>query len=124
MLDPGGGRLPVHTGGWEMPEPANTGGPLKSEFASDPDMMELVREFVQELPDRISTLQSAWRDANADVVGRVAHQLKGASAGYGFAPVGDAAAKLEKAIKSVNDDLSSVKREFDELIAMCNRASI
>lgn len=107
-----------------MPDPANAGGPLKSEFASDPEMMELVREFVQELPERISTLQSAWREANTELVGRVAHQLKGASAGYGFAPVGEAAAKLEKAIKSVDDDLTSVKREFDELLALCNRASV
>jgi HPt (histidine-containing phosphotransfer) domain-containing protein len=106
-----------------MPDPANAGGPLKSEFAGDPEMMELVREFVQELPERISTLQCAWREANAELVGRVAHQLKGASAGYGFTPVGEAAANLEKAIKSVDDDLTRAKREFDELLALCNRAS-
>ena len=107
-----------------MPEPANTGGPLRSEFADDPEMMELVREFVQELPERIESLQSAWREANTELVCRVAHQLKGASAGYGFAPVGDAAAKLEKAVKTVDDDLTAVKREFDELLAICNRASL
>ena len=28
-----------------MPDPANAGGPLKSEFAGDPEMMELVREW-------------------------------------------------------------------------------
>ncbi len=106
-----------------MPKPDSAGGPLKSDFAADPEMMELVREFVQELPDRISSLQTAWREANADVVQRVAHQLKGASAGYGFAPVGDAASRLEKAIASVDDDLIRVKKEFDELLDLCNRAS-
>lgn len=107
-----------------MPDPASAGGPLKSDFASDPEMMELVREFVHELPERITTLQSAWREANAELVAQVAHQLRGASAGYGFAPVGEAAAKLESAIKSVDDDLAGVKREFDELLSLCNRATL
>lgn len=98
--------------------------PLRSDFAHDPDMAELVREFVQELPQRMDALEEAWRDANSELVARVAHQLKGAGAGYGFAPVSDAAAKLEQAVKSTQQDLQSVKKEFDELVELCRRASV
>ncbi len=107
-----------------MTEPIRPAGPIRSDYLDDPEMMELVRSFIDELPRHIGELEAAWRAANIEAVQRIAHQLKGASGGYGFAVVGDAAAELESAVKSADHDLSSVQRELDQLLDLCNRASL
>lgn len=100
---------------------------LVSDFAADPEMRELVGIFVSELPDRVSRLSSTWRQSQLDEVKRLAHQLKGASAGYGFPAIGAAAGKLETSLRSLQsqDDasLASLQRELDQLIDLCNRAA-
>lgn len=100
---------------------------LVSEFAGDPDMQELVDLFVSELPDRVARLQSTWSQIQLDEVKRLAHQLKGASAGYGFPAIGAAAGKLEDALRTSDAanqlTLNSLKRDLDNLIDLCNRAA-
>lgn len=102
-------------------------GPLVSQFAGDPDMAELVGLFLSELPDRIDALRSAWETRELGQLRRMAHQLKGAGAGYGFAPIGDAAAKLEKGLAackgaSADAPLDSLSRQLSELVDLCTRA--
>lgn len=100
---------------------------LVSEFAGDPDMQELVDLFVSELPDRVARLHSTWNQTQLDEVKRLAHQLKGASAGYGFPTIGAAAGKLEDALHASNSanqsSLNALKRDLDNLIDLCNRAA-
>ncbi len=107
-----------------MTDPHSPGGPIKSEFADDPEMMELVRSFIDDLPRHIGDLESAWRAADIEIVRHIAHQLKGACGGYGFAALGAAAADLEQAVKATDHDLSCVQRELDQLLDLCNRASL
>lgn len=106
-----------------MTDPASQLTPLQSEFASDTDMHELIRMFVDELPQRVSEFRFAWDRANAAELGRLAHQMKGAAPGYGFTPLGDTAKALEMALKQSAHDLASVQSEFDSLIQMCQRVS-
>ncbi len=100
---------------------------LVSDFAGDPEMQELVELFVSELPSRVSKLSATWQQAQLDEVKRLAHQLKGASAGYGFPAIGAAAGKLENSLRTLQtqDDasLTSLKRELDQRIDLCNRAA-
>ncbi len=101
---------------------------LVSEFASDPEMRELVEIFVSELPDRVARLTSTWEQTELEEVKRLAHQLKGASAGYGFPTIGAAAGKLEDALRSTSggasqNNLKNLQRDLDELIDLCNRAA-
>lgn len=98
-------------------------GPILSDFATDPDMAEIVELFVGELPDRVSSLYDAWRAGAAEDLQRLAHQLKGASGGYGFSVIGEAAAELEAALKRDEGDLCRLQDEFDRLVALCNRAT-
>ena len=101
-------------------------GPLVSTLAGDPDMAELVQFFVDEIDDRIQTIQTT-SEAN-DITGlrTVAHQLKGAAAGYGFEPISRTAAELERVI----DDTESlevnqvIRQQVDELIGLCQRVSL
>ena len=97
--------------------------PIRSDFASDPEMSELVELFVSELPERVKIITDAWQDNQYEQLFRVTHQLKGASAGYGFAPVGSAAAAVEDRLRAMGPqaDLSSLRQQVDDLVAMCAR---
>lgn len=102
--------------------------PLRSEFADDPEMKELVEMFLDDLPDRVASVQSAWRERHLDDLRRLAHQLKGASPGYGFPAIGSAAALLERELNSLAGDpgdreLQTITQRVDELIRLCARAT-
>lgn len=77
--------------------------PIRSIYEDDEDMMEIVREFAEELPDRAATLESLLASGELDELKSLAHQLKGAGGGYGFTPITDAAAVLEKSLKEGAD---------------------
>lgn len=105
------------------------GQPLVSEFAHDPDMHELVGMFVDEMPERVRSLQELWQARDLETLQRVAHQLKGASGGYGFTSVGKAAGRLEEALKGAppgrppESHLADLRSRVDELIGLCRRVS-
>ena len=101
---------------------------LRSDFASDPDMREILELFVQEMPSRVRELRSSWERRELEKVGRLAHQLKGAGGGYGFGVISEAAAKLEKSIASLSGTptpgvLNDMKSQVDTLVDLCTRAS-
>ena len=101
---------------------------LSSEFASDPEMADLVEVFISELPDRLKTLEEVWAGAKFDELKRISHQLKGASAGYGFSVIGVAAGSLEGTLNRVQctpdlKTLATMKTQFDELVTLCRRAA-
>lgn len=101
--------------------------PIRSTLASDPEMAELVAMFVSELSQRREAIRSALESQRVDDLRRLAHQLRGASASYGLAPVGEAAAKVEDAIHAFTGDaraeLERIRGDVDALIEMCDRAT-
>ena len=101
--------------------------PLRSEFAGDPDMVELIELLVSELPRRRSVLASTGRRKNYREIQRLAHQLKGASAGYGYPTIGLAASKLETRLRAIGTSeasaqLSDLENELKQLTELCERA--
>jgi HPt (histidine-containing phosphotransfer) domain-containing protein len=96
--------------------------PLLSEFSDDQEMGELIELFVAEMPVKIEALMKAFETGATDDLTRLAHQLKGAAAGYGFPTIGAAAADLEQTSREI-DDIQRVKNELDGLINECNRAT-
>lgn len=103
-----------------MPTPNAPSDPVRSEFADDPDMAELVEMFVSEMPDRIGSLESCLREQRLSELQTIAHQLKGAGAGYGFEPVSLVAGRLEASLKT-NAKLDAIDAEVNELIELCRR---
>ncbi len=95
--------------------------PLWSEYANDPDMRELVVEFVGELPNRVSQIQNHLTNQNLSELVVLAHQLKGAAGGYGYGSITDAARELEKCAKAGND-LEGIKQQVNGLSRLCERA--
>jgi HPt (histidine-containing phosphotransfer) domain-containing protein len=105
-----------------MQDPEQSGAPIRSDFAGDPDMVELIEYFVSELPDRAAAVTDCMRDRRWEDLRRLAHQLKGASGGYGFGALGEAAASLEHDLDA-QADLDAIQRDVDALLALCGRVS-
>ena len=108
---------------------AGATGPLVSHFADDPEMVELIQEFVRDLNLRVRSLETDWRSRSFEEIRRTAHQLKGASGGYGFSELGEVAGRLETALVHLraNGDeqgLESVRAGVEELISMCKRVRV
>lgn len=69
---------------------------LYSELRDDPDVAELVDEFVAGLPAKVTRLETAFNTGHLPELGRLAHQLKGAAGGYGFPSISEAARHVEQ----------------------------
>ncbi|MBO6513561.1 MAG: Hpt domain-containing protein [Phycisphaerales bacterium] len=90
---------------------------------TDSDDVELIEMFLGELPKRMEMLSNAAESGDFSHLNRLAHQLKGAAPGFGFDPIGEAAASLELRLKTSNLDmveLEHIREEFDLLMAECN----
>ena len=72
--------------------------PLVSDFAGDPDMAELVEDYVMNLPQRAAAISSACASEQLDVLRTLAHQVKGSAGGYGFGPITEQAAEVVEQI--------------------------
>jgi len=77
-------------------------GPVRSNFAANPDFRELLEEFAAAMPVRRDGLVDAHRSAAYDLLQTRAHQLKGAGGGFGFPTLSELAADLEKACQGQN----------------------
>lgn len=103
--------------------------PIRSVFEGDPEMGDLVRLFVEELPDRISRLRQAFQAGEFEYLRVEAHRLKGAAPGYGFLPIGDAAERLESILlqgadhAALADEADRIRDEFESLVNLCSRAA-
>lgn len=109
----------------ESNQPPST-GPLVSTLASDPDMAELVQFFVDEIDDRITTIQTTAQGNDIAGLRTVAHQLKGAAGGYGFEPISHTAGELERLIDVTEppEVTQAIQEQVNELIDLCQRASM
>lgn len=97
--------------------------PIRSEFADDPEMAELIAAFVDGLAVRLAELKRLWREKRLDEVRQIAHQLKGAAGGYGYPTLGHAAAKLEALLADARDRLR-VYAALQELEETCRRVIV
>jgi HPt (histidine-containing phosphotransfer) domain-containing protein len=61
----------------------------------DPDMLDLVEEFVRGLSECLDEFRRAFEQLDWDRLTRLAHQLKGAAASYGYAEISRLASKME-----------------------------
>ncbi|MFZ4683584.1 MAG: Hpt domain-containing protein, partial [Terrimicrobiaceae bacterium] len=65
-----------------------------------PDFVEIYREYLAEIPLLFIELRNKIRSNDANQVSRIAHQIKGSSANFGFIGVSQPTAKLEQEAKS------------------------
>lgn len=103
--------------------PGSQPPPLLSEFQGDADMAELIEFFVDELKDRVSTIESAWQTGDERRLREMAHQLKGAASSYGYPDITHSAAELEGELLAEQAELSSVAEKVEDLVSLCRRAA-
>ena len=97
--------------------------PLYSSFGDDPELCEVVEMFVDELPDRIATLNEQLDASEWDALRRTAHQLKGAAGSYGFDAITAVAARLESALWECEPE-ARICEAVEALVAICRRARV
>ncbi|MBS3733732.1 MAG: PAS domain S-box protein [Phycisphaerae bacterium] len=93
---------------------------LISEFADEPDMADIVADFVDRLGERIDAMRAAFEQGSWDDLRRAAHQVKGAGGGYGYPSVSQTAAKLESAAE--NEDRQASQRWLAALDGLARAA--
>ena len=98
--------------------------PLISEFASDPDMIEIVEYFVGELPKRVEAIRVAVTSSDVQSLTTIAHQLKGSAPGYGFTAIGEAAGVLEASLRVSDGSLEGVMGQVEDLASLCQRVRV
>lgn len=102
--------------------PGDAPAPLRSSFADDPDMLELVQAFTATLSERAATMQALYRDGSLEELARMAHQLKGVGSGYGFAPITEAARAVDAQART-GEASPALDQSLAELAALCRAAA-
>ncbi len=95
---------------------------LISELADDPDMAELIEEYLSELPDRVRALEQACAEEDLDMLTRLTHQIKGSTGGYGFPTISEAAREVE-ALAKVGKAVPQLTASVEALTNLCRRAA-
>ena len=95
--------------------------PLVSTLTGDPDMAELVVEFINDLPVRIEQMRAALETRNIEELQRFSHQLKGAAGCYGFGPISVGAREVEIVVKEEAPS-EKIEQAINDLEQLCNRA--
>ena len=94
--------------------------PLRSAFADDPELAQLLPRFVAGLSAKSEALREAVEQADLAALRDLSHQLKGAAGGYGFPPITAAAEAVERAARDERPDY--LREKVETLINLCQRA--
>jgi len=100
--------------------PISSVEPIYSTLAYDPDLLDIVALYVQEMPGRIERLCQLLEAGRWEELRRTAHQLKGSAGSHGFEPVSLAAADLESLIKDGAPE-GEIRQAVERLVGMCRR---
>jgi signal transduction histidine kinase/DNA-binding NarL/FixJ family response regulator/HPt (histidine-containing phosphotransfer) domain-containing protein len=95
-------------------------GTIRSDFADDPDMHELVTQFVERLPTQVAHIRDLLAAGNLEELRRAVHQIKGAGGGYGFSQLSRIASKTENEVHA-GAALDNLVPRIDELIQLIRR---
>ena len=93
--------------------------PLVSTLGNDPDLGELVDEYVAALGGRVADIERAAAAGDRRRTEVLAHQMVGSAGMHGFRTIGEAARRVEDtAPEGAPEDVASCIRE---LAALCAR---
>src|SRR5207248_9322045 len=94
---------------------AKSAGPLRSRFADDKGMKDVLREFIAALPEQVRLIEQLFAQQDIGALKRAVHQLKGAGGGYDFPGGTDLAGAAEKQITD-GQPLAAVETQIRDLI--------
>src|SRR5688572_16792011 len=88
----------------------------------DPDLHELVPEFLRNRHDDVKVLRDALVAADWETIRRLGHRMSGSGGGYGFDAITDLGQRLETAARA--RDESDVRQSTDDLAAYLERVIV
>lgn len=88
------------------------------DFDDDPEMLELVNQFVDDLQADVVALRAAAERNDLDKITILSHQLKGCAGGYGFGGITELAARVEVCARDGDAD-GNLKQELEALCKSC-----
>lgn len=89
---------------------------IRSPYANDPDVAEVLAQFVAGLPAQVESMSRAAQAGRREELQRLAHRLKGAGGSYGYPPLTEAARCLEEAARA--GDVEAADMAIGRLTAM------
>ena len=98
--------------------------PLMSEYAHDPEMSDLIIEFLAGLAETCRQLDAYLSAGDLAQVRRIGHQMKGAGTGYGYPLLTSVGAALEHATNTDSDVSENVQRQAELFRQVCARAIV
>jgi PAS domain S-box-containing protein len=105
-------------------EPLTGNNVVESEYAGDPDLADILNDFVNGLPKKLQLMREAHANQDFSTLQRLAHQSKGAGGGYGYPALTQVCRVLEEeAKKSDPEMLTIILNDLDQLIQAIVRGS-
>ena len=101
---------------------ADKQSPVFSEFADEPDFVEILVVFAETMQEKRDVLQKLLQDRDFEQMKFQAHQIKGAGGGYGFSGLSDRAAQLERACET--QQLVAVESALDGVLSYMDRIRV
>jgi signal transduction histidine kinase/CheY-like chemotaxis protein/HPt (histidine-containing phosphotransfer) domain-containing protein len=83
--------------------PGQGGEPIVSELSGDPELKELLLEFIGLMPGKVRELEFLLLRRDPVALRHFAHQLNGAAGGYGYPEITKSAASLETLLRDGAD---------------------
>jgi HPt (histidine-containing phosphotransfer) domain-containing protein len=93
---------------------------IYSPLGNDPVLGDIVRLYVDEMPQRIAALAAAHQTGDRQRLMTLAHQIKGSAGSHGFYSVTRLAGQLENLVR--DDAPDAIAQAVADLIDACGRA--
>ncbi len=102
---------------------------IVSSSCGDPELAEIIGQFVGKLPTQITAMAKALANNDYDELRIFAHRLKGSGGGYGYARLTEAARTMEDAAKTSDTEaatlaLSKLRKLVDAVVAGWQQKSV
>ena len=88
----------------------------------DPDLHELVPEFLRNRHDDVRVLRGALASADWETIRRLGHRMTGSGGGYGFDTITDLGQRLEMAARARSE--RDVRQSTDDLADYLDRVVV
>lgn len=83
----------------------------------DPELRDIVQEFVAGLDGRLNQLREAYQQLDWDALTTLAHRLKGAGGSYGYPDISRICAEMEQRFKAhQGEDFAARLAELERVV--------
>lgn len=104
------------------PQEAMPDRAVRSHFADDPELHELLETFVNSISEKGQRLRELFETGEFRELTATTHQLKGSAGGYGFRDCSRLAAELEAACQGM--DVEQIGRALSNLLNHMGRIAM